>query len=96
MAILSMEVLMADLMVEDALLKALLMCSGFGTPSDHSHDDMIGPFHPLVNVNCMVDMWYVDDGIVGYCRISFCYVFQYFPSFWSSLILLDFRFFWFL
>ena len=87
---------MADLMVKDALLKALLMRSGFGAPSDCSHDGLIGPFDPLVDVDCMVGMRYVDGGNVCYCRIAFCYVFQDFLSFWSSLTLLDFRFFWFL
>ena len=96
MVILSMELLMAYLMVKDALLKALLMHSGFGAPSNRIHDGLIGPFDPLVGVDCMVDMRYVDGGNVGYCQISFCYIFQYFLSFWSSLILFDFRFFWFL
>ena len=41
MATLWMELLMADLMVKDALLKALLMRSGFGTPSNRSHDGVI-------------------------------------------------------
>ena len=67
MAILSMEILIADLMVKDALWKALLMPSAFGTPSDRSHDGMIGPFDPLVDVDCMVDMRYVDGGDVSYC-----------------------------
>ena len=71
MVILSMEVLMEDLMVEDALLKALLMCSSFGAPSDYSHDSLIGPFDPLVDVDCMVGSQYVDDENVsyGFCRI---------------------------
>ena len=41
MTILSMELLMSYLMVKDALLKALLMRSGFGAPSDRSHDGLI-------------------------------------------------------
>ena len=65
--ILFIELLMVDLMVKDALLKSLLMRSSFGAPSDLSHDGLIGPFDPLVNVNCMVSMWYVDDGNVDYC-----------------------------
>ena len=94
MAILSMEVLMADLMVEDTLLKDLLMCSSFGTPFDRSHDSLSGPFDPLVNVDSMVGMWYVDDGNVDYCQIAFCYIFLDFLSFWSSLIIfVSFRFF---
>ena len=96
MTILLTMLLMVDLMVYDALLKDLLMRSGFGAPSDHSHDGLIGPFDPLVDVNFMVDMQYVDAGNVGYCRIALCYIFQDFLSFWSSLIRLDFRFFWFL
>ena len=83
---------MVNLMVKDALLKALLILSGFGTPYDRSHDGLIGPFDPLVDVDCMVDMWYVDGLNVSYCRIAFCYVFQDFLSFWSSLILLLFMF----
>ena len=51
MVILSMELLMVDLRVKDALLKALLMCFGFGTPFDHSHDGLIGPFAPLFDVD---------------------------------------------
>ena len=86
---------MADLMVRNALLKALLMRSGFGAPSDRSHDGLIRPFDPLVNVDCMVSMRYVDSGNVSYCRIAFYYVFLDFLSFWSSLIVLVFMFFWF-
>ena len=41
MAILSMVLLMADLMVKNALMKADLIRSGFGTPSDCSHDGLI-------------------------------------------------------
>ena len=67
MEILSMELLMADLMVKDALLKADLMYYGFGAPSDRSHDELIGPFDPLVDVDDMVDMRYVDGEYVGYC-----------------------------
>ena len=93
MVISSMGLLMVDLMVKDALLKVLLMCFVFGTPSDHSHDGLIGNFDPLVDVDCMVGMRYVNGGSVGYCRIAFYYVFLDFLSFWSSLILLDFRFF---
>ena len=58
---------MADLMVKDALLKALLMRFSFGAPSDRSRDGLIRPFDPLVDVNCMVGMRYVDDGNVEYC-----------------------------
>ena len=75
-------------MVKDALLKALLMRSSFGAPSDRSHDGLIGPSDPLVDVNCMVGMWYVDDGNVDYYRIAFDYVLLDFLSFCSSLILL--------
>ena len=82
-----MELLMADLMVNDTLLKALLMRSGFGAPSYRSHDGLIGPFYSLFDVDGMVGMWYVDDGNVDCCRIAFCYVFLHFLSFWSSLIL---------
>ena len=41
MLILSMDVLMVEQMAKDILLKALLMLSGFGTPSDCSHDGLI-------------------------------------------------------
>ena len=41
MAILSMVLLMVDLMVKDALMKAELICFGFGAPSDCSHDGLI-------------------------------------------------------
>ena len=41
MAILSMVLLMADLMVKDILMKADLIRSGFGAPSDYSHDGLI-------------------------------------------------------
>ena len=75
MTILSMVLLMVDLMVKDALLNADLMRSGFSVPSDCSHDGLIGPFDPLVNVNCMVGMRYVDGGNVDYCQIAFYYVF---------------------
>ena len=94
MGILSMELLMADLMVKEALLKVILMRAGFGAPSNHSHSGLIGNFDPLVDVDCMVGMRYVDDGNVEYCRIAFCCVFLYFLSFWSSLIcFVSFRFF---
>ena len=75
--IFSLEVLMADLMVEDALLKALLMRFGFDAPSDCSHDSLIGPSDPLVDVNCMGGRQYVDGENVGGCfyRVVFCYVF---------------------
>ena len=56
MGILSMVLLMVDLMVKDALLKVDLIRSSFGAPSDRSHDGLIGPFDPLVNVDCMVSM----------------------------------------
>ena len=70
------------------------MRSGFGAPFDCSHDGLIGPFDPLVDVNGMVGMWYVYDGNGDYCRIAFYYVFLYFLSFCSSLIILGFfRFF---
>ena len=83
MVISSMGFLMVDLMVKDALLKALLMRSGFGAPSDRSHDGLIGTFDPLLDVDCMVSMWYVDNGNVDYCRIAFYYVFLDFLSFSS-------------
>ena len=67
MEILSMELLMVDLMVKDALLKAILMCYGFGTAFIHSHDGLIGPFYHLFDVDGMVSMWYVDDGNVNCC-----------------------------
>ena len=41
MAILSMVLLMTDLMVNDALMKAELIRSGFGAPFDCSHDRLI-------------------------------------------------------
>ena len=41
MVILSMVLLMVDLMVKDALMKVELIRSGFGTPSDCSHDGLI-------------------------------------------------------
>ena len=88
--------LMADLMVKDDLLKALLMSFGFGTPSDRSQDGLIGPFDPLVDVYDMVDMRYVDGEHVDYCQMSVYYVCRYYLSFWFSLIHLDFRFLLFL
>ena len=95
--ILLMVLLMADLMVKDALLKDDLMHSGFGAPSDHSHNGLIGPFDPLVDVDDMVHMWYVDDANVDHYRIAFCYVFLDFLSLWYSLIMfVSFKFFWFL
>ena len=66
MVISSMGFLMVDLMVKDALLKDLLMHSGFGSPSDRSHDGLIGPFDPLVVVKGMVDMRYADGDHVDY------------------------------
>ena len=53
--ILSMELLMEDLMVKDALLKALLIRSSFCDPSDRSHDSLIGPFYSLFDVDYMVN-----------------------------------------
>ena len=41
MEILSMVLLMVDLMGNDALMKAELICYGFGAPFDYSHDGMI-------------------------------------------------------
>ena len=55
------------LMVKDALLKALLMRASFGAPSGCSHDGLIGPFDPLVDVDGMRRMRYVNDGNVDYC-----------------------------
>ena len=52
---------MVDLMVKDALLKDLLMHVSFGAPSHRRHDGLIGTFDPLIDVNCMVGMWYVND-----------------------------------
>ena len=63
---------MEDLMAKDALLKDLLMPSGFGTCSIYSHDGLIGPFDPLVgvhddgNVVCVVGSRYVDGYNVGW------------------------------
>ena len=57
---------MVDLMVKGALLKALLMCFGFGTPFVCSHDGLIGPFDALVDVRddenfgCVGGSWYVN------------------------------------
>ena len=79
-----MEVLMADLMVEDSLLKALLMRSGFGAPSDRSHDGLIWIFDPLVDVDDMVNMRYVDGDRVDYCPMVVYYICRDFPSFWFS------------
>ena len=70
MDILSMELLMADLMVKDALLKALLMRSSFCTPSNRNHDGLVGPFDPLVDVDDMVDMRYVDAKHVDYYQMA--------------------------
>ena len=74
MTILLIVLLMEDLMVKDALLKADLMCTGFGAPFDHSHDGLIGPFDPLVDVNDMVDMQYVDGEHVDYYQMTVSYV----------------------
>ena len=41
MAILLMVLLMVDLMVTNALMKDELIRSGFGTPIDCSHDELI-------------------------------------------------------
>ena len=41
MAVMSMKVLIAEMTVHDGLLKARLMHSGFGAPSDHSHEGVI-------------------------------------------------------
>ena len=41
MEILSMVLLMAYLMVKDALMKAEFLCSGFGAPFNCSHDELI-------------------------------------------------------
>ena len=54
-------------MVKDDLLKALLMRSSFGAPSDCSQEGLIGPFDPLVDFDDMVDMRYVDGENVNYC-----------------------------
>ena len=83
-----MELLMVDLMVEDALLKALLMRCGFGAPSDYSHDSLFRPFDPLVDVNCMVDSQYANGANVDccFCRSVLCYVFRSFLSFLSLLV----------
>ena len=62
-----MVLLMADLMVKDTLLKALLMRSGLVAPSDRSHDGLIGPFDPLVDVDDMVNMHYVNGDCFDYC-----------------------------
>ena len=70
MAILLMEALMAELMAKDSLLKALLMRYVFGAPSDYSRDGLIWPFDPLVDVNDMVGMQYVDGEHVDYCHMS--------------------------
>ena len=43
---------MEDLIVEDTLLKAILMRSSFGAPSNYSHDSLIAHFDPLVEVGC--------------------------------------------
>ena len=72
---------MVDLMVKDTLLHALLMRSGFDAPSDHSHDGLIGPFDPLVDVDGKVHMRYVYGGNVNYCQIAFYYIFLDFLSF---------------
>ena len=63
--ILSIVLLMMDLMVKYALLKADLMHSGFGAPSDRSHNGLIVPIHPLVDFDDMVDMQYVNGGRVN-------------------------------
>ena len=55
-----------DLMVKNALLKALLMCYVFCGSSVWSHDGLIGPFDALVdfrddeNFGCVVGSRYVD------------------------------------
>ena len=74
---------MVDLMVEDALLKDILMHSSFGSPFDCSHDILIGPFDPLVDVGCMVYNRYVDGANVNCCffRSVICYIFRNFMSF---------------
>ena len=41
MAILSMKVLMVEMMVQDGQLRSCLMHSGFGAPSECSHEGMI-------------------------------------------------------
>ena len=72
---------MEDLMAKDALLKDLLMPSGFGACSIYSHDGLIRPFDPLVDVHddgnaiCVVGSWYVDGYNVSwyFCRIVYCY-----------------------
>ena len=83
-------------MVKDAILKADLMRSSFGAPSDRRHDGLIGPFNPLIDVDDMVDMQYVDGENLNYFQIAFNYIFLDFLPFLYSLILLDFMFFWFL
>ena len=75
---------MADLMMKDDLLIALLMCSSFGAPSIYSHDGLIGPFDPLVddgNVNRMVSSRYVDNVACYFCQIVLCYFLRDFLSF---------------
>ena len=68
-------------MVNDALLKDDLMRSYCGAPSDRSHNGLIGPFDPLVDVDDMVDMWYVDGENVDYCQMSVYYICRDFLSF---------------
>ena len=84
---------MVDFMVKDTLLKDDLVYFGFNTPSDCSHDGLIWPLNPLVNVNDMVDMRYVDGENVDYCQMAVYYICWDFLSFWFSLIILDFRIF---
>ena len=81
MAILSMVLLMEDLMVKDALMKAELIHSSFGAPSNYIHDELIRCFGPLVDNEGMVDLWYVDGEYVDYCQMMFFYVCRYFLSF---------------
>ena len=53
----------------------------FGACSIYSHDGLIRPFDPLVDVHddgnaiCVVGSWYVDGYNVGwyFCRIVYCY-----------------------
>ena len=78
---------MADLIVKDALLIALLIRSGFGTTSFDRHDCLIGPFDPLVdvhddgNVEYMVGSRYVNNVSCCFYRIVFCYFHRDFLSF---------------
>ena len=70
----SMKILMADLIVKDALLMVILMRTSLGTPSISYHDDLIGPLgllfvdihHGYENVGKMGGNGYVDGYDVGF------------------------------